>query len=64
MVSFYNLSTEERSDLGKKGRQHVLDNYGFDSFASQWIEVVNRTIEKHGSWENRKNYKHWSFTEL
>ena len=64
MFNFYNLSPEERADLGRKGRQHVLDNYGFESFSNQWREVINNTIEKHGSWESRKNYKHWSFTEL
>jgi glycosyltransferase involved in cell wall biosynthesis len=64
MLDFYNLSPEARQELGKKGRQHVIENYGFEQFKKQWYETVNNTMHKHGSWENRKNYKGWSFVEL
>ena len=64
MMNFYNLSKEERSELGRKGRQHVLKNYGFDTHGKQWYKVINDAIEEFGSWDNRKNYKHWSFEEL
>ncbi len=64
MIKFYNLSTEERQELGRKGRAHVLKDYGFDKHSEQWRKVVTETMEQFGSWENRKNYKHWSFKEL
>ncbi len=64
MLKFYNLSPEERAVLGQKGRAHVVNDYGFEEHAKQWYKVVTETIEEFGSWENRKNYKHWSFKEL
>tara|TARA_Y100000592_G_C5481687_1_gene326022 strand:+ start:2871 stop:4121 length:1251 start_codon:yes stop_codon:yes gene_type:complete len=64
MVKFYNLTKEEREEMGRKGRAHVLKNYGFDTHGEQWYKVITEAIEEFGSWENRKNYKHWSFEEL
>ncbi len=64
MVKFYNLTKEEREEMGRKGRAHVLKNYGFDSHGQQWYKVITEAMEEFGSWENRKNYKHWSFEEL
>ena len=64
MVKFFNLTKEERQEMGRKGRAHVLKNYGFDTHGEQWYKVITEAIEEFGSWENRKNYKHWSFEEL
>ena len=64
MIKFTNLSPEERENLGKAGRQHVLDNYGFDKYQQSWVKIMNEVIEKNGSWETRKNYKHWSLEEI
>ena len=50
--------------MGRKGREFVLKNYGFDTYSEQWYKIINDVIEECGSWENRKNYKHWSFEEL
>lgn len=64
LVEFHNLSKDQKAEMGKKGREHVLKNYGFEQFSKLWYETVTNTIEKHGSWEDRKNYKHWNFEEL
>ena len=64
MVKFYNLTKEERDKMGANGRAHVMKNYGFETFAKQWYETITTAIEEFGSWETRKNYKHWSFEEL
>ena len=57
------MPKEERAELGKKGRQHVLDNYGFKSYVEQWDKELTRTVEKNGSWSTR-NYKGWELTEI
>lgn len=64
LKSFYDLSVEDRQAMGKAGRQHVLDNYGFAQYAGLWYQAFQELFEKNGSWENRKNYKSWSFEEL
>jgi len=59
----YNTSKEDREELGKKGRQHVLNNYGFDSYVSQWDQELTRVFESKGSWSNRK-HKSWEFLKV
>lgn len=64
LVKMYEMSPEERAKLGAAGREHVLKNYNFDTFNNDWIKTIDETIEKHGSWEARKNYNTYNFTEL
>ena len=58
------MSNEERRDLGKKGRGHVLESYSMDKFAEKWDEILTKVHSDFGSWENRKDYKSWEFVEL
>jgi len=62
--TIYNMSPEDRNLMGKKGRQHVLANYNFKNFKTQWIQLMDSVYEKHGSWKNRKNYQSWKFKEM
>ena len=64
LLKLYNMSKEERKEMGMKGRQHVLDNYSFEKFNSLWVETVDDIFAKHGSWETRKNYKSWHLLEV
>tara|TARA_A100001515_G_scaffold102107_1_gene82826 strand:- start:281 stop:547 length:267 start_codon:yes stop_codon:yes gene_type:complete len=64
LSKIFNMSEEHRKDLGKKGRQHVLKNYNFDNFRKTWVDLMTKIYEEKGSWENRKQYKAWSVTEI
>lgn len=64
LEKFYNMSKDERTQMGSLGRKHVLDNYGFEQYSNLWYQAFQTLFEKNGSWETRKNYKHWSFEEL
>ena len=64
LEKFYNLSKEERIEMGKEGRNHVLNNYGFSQYSGLWYQTFQDVFDKFGSWENRKGYKHWSFEQL
>ncbi len=64
MVEFYNLSQEERDKMGELGRNHVMTNYSMSKYSGLWYDTITKTIEKHGSWENRKNYKSYTVEEL
>jgi len=64
LVKLYNLSKEERSELGKKGRDHILTNYNPENFAKKWDETFTYIYDELGSWENRKQYKRWACKEV
>jgi glycosyltransferase involved in cell wall biosynthesis len=64
LTKMVEMTPEEREALGQAGREHVQKNYRFEKFTKDWIEVVDDVVEKHGSWETRKNYKTYEFTEL
>ena len=60
----YNMSPEEREELGNKGAAHVNKNYNFEDFKSKWIELMDKIVEERGSWETRKNYSPWEIKEI
>ncbi|MBL18255.1 MAG: hypothetical protein CMC82_00290 [Flavobacteriaceae bacterium] len=64
LVEFYNFSDEKREKMGVLGRKHVMNNYGFSSYSSQWYQAFNQLFETCGSWDTRKNYKSWSLIEI
>ena len=64
MLKMYNMTSEQRKEMGMKGRAHVEENYNFDKFRNTWVELMLNVHEKHGSWDTRKNYKPWSITEI
>ena len=64
LLKIYNMPKEERLALGKAGRDYVMKEYNFRKYCNSWDEVLTNIHETHGSWENRKNYKAWSFSEV
>ena len=64
LIKFQNLTKEQKCELGSHGRAHVLKNYGFDQYHRLWEETMENAIQNYGSWENRKNYKSWTFEEI
>jgi len=64
LLEMYKKSSEERKEMGKKARNYVLEKYDYKKFAKAWEEVMDKFIEKNGSWETRKNYSKWSIKEF
>ena len=64
MLKIFNMTEEERAELGRKGRAHVIKNYNFDQFGKKWDEILTAVHEEMGSWENRKMYKSWELLEV
>ena len=60
----YNMSEEEREELGEKGMAHVNENYNFENYKQKWIEILESVHEKYGSWETRTGFKKWHFMEI
>ena len=64
MHKVYQMTKEQREDIGKAARKHVLKNFNFKDFNKSWVKLMEDVHEKHGSWENRKLYKNWRAEEL
>jgi glycosyltransferase involved in cell wall biosynthesis len=64
LTKMYYMSPEARRAMGNKGRDHVLKNYNFDNFGEQWVNLMDSVMEKHGSWEDRKEYNGIYFGEV
>ncbi|MAH49627.1 hypothetical protein CMI37_27640 [Candidatus Pacearchaeota archaeon] len=64
MLEVFNMTKEERDQLGERGLQHVLMNYNFEKFQKKWVETMDDIYERHGSWETRKNYQAWELVEI
>ncbi len=64
LVKLFNMSQEERELLGKNGREHLEKNYNLDVLMNKWDQLFTSIHEKHGSWENRKNYARWTLKEI
>ena len=63
-MKIYEMSSKKRRELGLKGEAHVKENYNFAKYCSNWDNLLKDVHKKHGSWENRKNYKTWEFSEV
>tara|TARA_R110000737_G_scaffold266428_1_gene274028 strand:- start:101 stop:1018 length:918 start_codon:yes stop_codon:yes gene_type:complete len=64
LTKMYEMSESEREALGELGMKHVRENYNYSDFCDKWVEVIDSIIEKHGSWETRKNYSPILFEEI
>jgi glycosyltransferase involved in cell wall biosynthesis len=56
LEKMHNMTREQRKEMGKKGREYVLKKYSLEKYAQAWEQLLEEFIEKHGSWETRKNY--------
>ena len=64
LKTMYNMTKEEREELGRRGRQHVMKNYNFDDFSQNWVNLIDSVIENYGSWEDRNGYQRWDMLEV
>lgn len=63
MCKMYDMSEEDRLEMGKNGRKHVLKNYSMKNYISLWDKTLTDVHKNHGSWDNRtKNL--WSLSEI
>ena len=64
LTKMYYMSPKSRREMGMKGRDHVLKNYNFKTFNSQWVTLIDSVVEENGSWEDRKKYNGIYFGEV
>ena len=58
------LGEDGRQQMGKKGRQHVMNNYNFTKFKEKWVEIIDDIHKNSGSWSNRNEYNGIRFKEV
>ena len=58
------LSKPKYQKMAKAGIEHVKNNFSFENYEKQWVELMDRVVEESGSWETRKNYKRWHLMEV
>ena len=56
-------ATKKEPDLDKRPRLRD-ENYNFETFNKQWVDIMLKVHEENGSWETRKNYKGIRFLEV
>ena len=59
-----NLPSKKYRQMVSSGRRHVLKNYGFENFEKSWIELMDKIVEEHGSWDTRTGYQRWHLMEV
>ena len=64
MKHIYEMSEEEREELGQLGRDHVMKNFNFETFKKEWDKILQSVYDKYGSWDSRKNYQSWELKEV
>lgn len=50
--------------MASQGRRHVLKSYNFETFEKSWVDLMDKVVEEHGSWETRTGYKRWHLMEV
>ena len=56
LVKLYEMTPEERTELGAKGRAWSQKQFNFDVYVQRWDDLFTSIVEKSGSWDDRKNY--------
>jgi glycosyltransferase involved in cell wall biosynthesis len=56
--------TKKYKQMSSQGRRHVLKSYNFETFEKSWIELMDKVVLEHGSWETRKKYDRWHLMEV
>lgn len=65
LKQIYNMTPEERSELGTRGMLHAQKNYNFKNLEKNWVKLMDSIHERHGSWENRKARNNaWKLMEV
>jgi len=64
LEKIYNMSKEERQELGEKGMRHVNNKYNFSKYVTTWRELLKGVHERHGSWDTRNYDKTWKLLEV
>ena len=58
------LSPKAYKKMSIQGREHVRQNYNFETFEKDWVTLMDHVVEDYGSWETRRGYERWHLLEV
>jgi len=64
LKKIYNMSKEERTVIGKAGREYVTTNYSQAKAGEMWDTLMTEVYQQHGSWNTRHGHKTWELIEV
>jgi glycosyltransferase involved in cell wall biosynthesis len=64
LEKIYNMTKEERTEMGMRGKNHVDKNYNFKEYVVKWDVLLKDIHSRYGSWDSRKEYKNWKILEV
>ena len=64
MHKIYNMTSNERVEMGDAGTKHVLSNYSFGTYNERWCSLLEDVHKRYGSWETRTGYNRWELLEV
>ncbi len=59
-----NISDKAYKKMSIQAREHVMNNYNFETYNKRWVEVMDDVVARHGSWDTRKLYDRWHLMEV
>ena len=59
LTKLYEMSPQERADLGAKGRKWTQKHFNFNDYTERWDKLFTKVHNEMGSWETRQGYKHY-----
>ena len=63
LKKIYHMTKEERENIGGLGMKHVQQNYSYEIFQQNWLDLIADVENRLGSWDSRKGYKSWEIKE-
>ena len=60
----YNMTKQERADLGSAGREYVLKNYSQEKATQLWDDLMTDIYNTHGSWNTTRTHRNWKLIEV
>lgn len=64
LLKMFNMGDDARSELGRKGRKHLEENYNLEVLMKKWDEIFTKVYNERGSWQDRKAYNRWELKEI
>ena len=64
MTKALKTSKKSYTNMLERGKDHVKNNYNFETYENEWIKTMDEFIEQNGSWETREGYKRWHLMEV
>ena len=64
MTKALRLPVKKYRQMASQGRRHVQKNYNFENFENTWVELMDKIVIEHGSWETRTRYNKWHLMEV